>query len=208
MKTCALVGASEFNSDVFLEMDSNGMFDYVIAVDGGLAHLNAIDRKADLAIGDFDSLGYVPRGMRVAQFKCDKDKSDMELALDRAKSMRYESAIVFGGLGGRLDHTIANMQVFAGFSERGLKVSAVGDKESLFFITGPDIFEAPASDTGEVSVFAMNDTCEGVFERGMKWDLDDFTMTNRTSIGLSNTLIGEPVMIGVEKGTIVIIYPL
>lgn len=53
----------------------------------------------------------------------------------------------------------------------------------------------------------MSDVTEGVFERGMKWDLDDVVLTNRESIGLSNELIGEAVMIGVEKGTICVIFP-
>ena len=47
-----------------------------------------------------------------------------------------------------------------------------------------------------------------MFERGLEWELDDVTLTNRTSWGLSNQLIGEAVMIGVERGTIAIFYPL
>ncbi|MCI2241751.1 thiamine diphosphokinase [Adlercreutzia faecimuris] len=207
MATCALVGASEFNAPRFLEMHAEGAFDYVIAVDGGLAHLEEAGVRADLAIGDFDSLGYVPRGLRVARFPVDKDKSDMELALDRALSQCYGEAYVFGALGGRLDHTLANLQLLASFSERGLYVTAVGLDQAVAFVTGPDVFELPAAEEGTVSVFAMNDACTGVFERGLRWSLDDFTMTNRTSRGLSNELQGEAVVIGVEEGTLAVFLP-
>ena len=208
MKTCALVGSSQFNAAHFQELDAAGVFDYVIAVDGGFASLEAIGRKPDMALGDFDSLGYVPKGLRVAQFSSHKDKSDMELALDRARSMHYDEVYVYGGLGRRLDHTLANLQLFALFSEKGLFVTAVDEDTSVVFITGPDTFEMPAIEAGTVSVFSMNDRAEGVFERGLAYELDDAVLTNRTSLGLSNERIGEAVMIGVEKGTIAIFLPL
>ena len=208
MKTCALVGSSQFNAAHFQELDAAGVFDYVIAVDGGCASLEAIGRKPDMALGDFDSLGYVPKGLRVVQFSSHKDKSDMELALDRARSMRYDEVYVYGGLGRRLDHTLANLQLFALYSEKGLFVTAVDEDTSVVFITGPDTFEMPAVEAGTVSVFSMNDRAEGVFERGLAYELDDAVLTNRTSLGLSNELIGEAVMIGVEKGTIAIFLPL
>ena len=208
MSTCALVGASDFNALHFREMADSGAFDYVIAVDGGLAHLEGIGVKPDMAMGDFDSLGYIPKGLRVAQFSRNKDESDMELALRRAKSMRYGDVFVYGGLGGRLDHTMANMQLFSYFSEQGMYVTAIDEASAVTFLTGPDTFELPASEAGTVSVFSMNDKSEGVFERGLKWELDDAALTNRTSLGLSNEFTGEAVMIGVESGTIAIFLPL
>ncbi len=207
-KTCALVGASTFNARQFLSMYEAGAFDHVIAVDGGFSSLEKIGVRPDIVLGDFDSLGYIPRGIRTASFSKDKAQSDMELALKRAKNQRFDSVVVFGALGLRLDHTLANMAVFSKYSELGMKVTAIDEDVALFFLTGPDIFEAPAQETGTVSVFSMSDRCEGVFERGMKWELDDVELTNRESLGLSNELQGEAVMIGVEKGTIVVIYPL
>ncbi len=208
MKTCAIVAASDFNAGQFKEMDTAGMFDIVLAVDAGFAHLEDVGRKPDMVVGDFDSLGYVPRGVRTAKFSTHKDKSDMELALERAKAMKATSIYAFGALGGRLDHTVANMQVLAKASEKGASVCAIGLGEAVFFLTGPDTFEAEAREGGTVSVFALNDKVEGLFERGMEWDLDDVELTNRSSWGLSNELKGEPVMIGVEAGTIAIFYPL
>lgn len=208
MRTCALVGASTFNAEQFIAMHGAGAFDYVIAVDGGFASLEDIGVRPDLVMGDFDSLGYIPQGIRNVRFPAEKDKSDMELALKRAKGQRFERVIVFGALGRRLDHTMANMAVFSKYSELGLKVTAIGEDSAIFFITGPDIFEAPAQESGTVSVFAMSDRTEGVFERGLKWELDDVELTNRESIGLSNELVGEAIMIGVEKGTLAIFFPL
>lgn len=208
MRTCALVGASDFNAEQFALLEEQGVFDYIMAVDAGYAHLEEIGCKPDIAVGDFDSLGYVPKGIRTARFSSHKDMSDMELALKRAKSMRMSVVYVFGALGGRLDHTLANLQLFAKYSEAGISLTVIDMDSAVFFLAGPDTFEADARQSGTVSVFAMNDEVEGLFERGLEWELDDVTLTNRTSLGLSNELIGEPVLIGVEKGTIAIFFPL
>lgn len=207
MASCALVGASEFNAEHFRAMDAQGVFDYVIAVDAGLSHLEGIGRKADLALGDFDSLGYVPKDIRTARFSAKKNKSDMELALERARNMRHDEIFVYGALGGRLDHTLANLHLFAKYSEKGAIVNAIGVNEATTFVTGPDTYEMPAQESGTISVFSLSDEAKGVFERGLAYELDDATLSNRTSLGLSNEFIGEPVLIGVESGTIVVIVP-
>ena len=76
-------------------------------------------------------------------------------------------------------------------------------------LTGPDVFELPEGlDVGTISVFAANDRAVGVIESGMKYPLDDVVLTNRTSLGLSNELQGEPARIGVEEGSLYIFYPL
>lgn len=207
MKACALVGASEFNAEHFQAMDAQNAFNYVIAVDAGLKHLESIGRTPDMALGDFDSLGYVPEGMRVARFSANKSKSDMDLALERARNMRYDEIFIYGALGGRLDHALANLHLFAKYSEKGAIVNAIGVNEAATYVTGPDTYEMPAQESGTISVFSMSDEATGVFERGLAYELDDATLTNRSSLGLSNEFIGEPVLIGVESGTIVVIVP-
>ena len=104
-------GASEFNSEQFSARNGAGAFDAVIAVDGGFASLADVGCAPDLAIGDFDSLGYVPEGVEVLVFPPEKDASDMELALGEAVARGADAVEVYGALGGRLDHTLANLQL-------------------------------------------------------------------------------------------------
>lgn len=210
MTTCALVGSTDFNAEDFLACHAAGAFDCVVAVDGGFAHLEAAGVVPDMAVGDFDSLGYVPRCKRVARFPANKDKSDMELAIEKALRYGHDTLAVYGGIGGRLDHTIANLQLLARFSERGASVTAVADTFAVRLLTGPDVFDVPEGvDAGTVSVFAATDRAEGVIERGMAYSLNDEPLTNRTSRGLSNELVpGQRATVAVEQGTLYIFYPL
>ena len=52
----------------------------------------------------------------------------------------------------------------------------------------------------------MTTESTGVSETGLKYLLDNFTMTNAYPVGVSNEFIGEPAEISVETGTLLIIY--
>ncbi len=209
MGTCALVGAVDFNAEHFKALDAAGAFDMVIAVDAGFASLEAIGREADMAVGDFDSLGYVPKCRRVSRHPVKKDKSDMELAMEKAVFWDNQELYIYGALAKRLDHTLANLQLFARYSEKGIYVTGIGDDFAVRCVTGPDVFELPCTlDAGTVSVFSANDTSYGVIERGLEYTLDDEPLSNRTSLGLSNELIGEAAAVSVEEGTLYVFYPL
>ncbi len=209
MTASALVAAVDFNKQDFLARYEAGLFDQIIAVDKGFEYLDELGIKPDLALGDFDSLGYVPNCKRVSRHPVHKDKSDLELAMERALNGRYEEIYVYGALSGRLDHTVANLQVFARFSEKDIYVTGIGDTFAVRTLTGPDVFELPPDiKQGTVSVFSASDESTGVIESGMVYDFDDEPLTNRSSRGVSNELKGEPATVAVEEGTLYIFYPL
>lgn len=218
MATCALVGASDFNDACFRAEFAAGKFDAVFAVDGGFAALARTGVTPDVAIGDFDSLGFVPEAPEVLEYPVHKDESDMELALMLACERGFAEAQVYGALGGRLDHTLANLALFAAFSEKGLRVTAVDvpEKESaegvlgtaLTFLTGPAKLELQPAPGGKVSVFSMSDACEDVTELGLAYPLDHVTLTNRTSWGLSNEFTESPATVSLAHGTLVVFHPI
>lgn len=209
MTTCALVGATYFNQEDFLNRYQGGQFDCVVAVDAGFAALELAGIVPDMAVGDFDSLGYVPRAKRVSRYPEHKDMSDMEIGFTKAFNFKHDTVYMYGGIGGRLDHTLANLQLIASYSERGMYVTAIADSYAIRAVTGPDAFTLPDDlDLGTVSVFAANDRCEGVIERGLEYSLNDEPLTNRTSLGLSNELTGAEATIAVESGTLYVFYPL
>lgn len=212
LRSCALVGASDFNASEFRARFAAGAFDVVYAVDGGFRWLQQLGVRAHLAVGDFDSLGRMPEGVPVEEYSPLKDASDMELALERAWLDGCRQACIFGGLGRRLDHTIANLQVMARFSEQGMQVEAVHDAYAVRMLTGPAAFQLPVRPWGgTVSVFSMSDCARGVTERGLRYSLDEAPLRSRTSLGLSNELLSqsaEPASVAVEEGTLAIIYPL
>ena len=127
---------------------------------------------------------------------------------EKALYWKQDDLYVYGGLSGRLDHTLANLQLFAKFSERGAYVTGIGEDFAVRALTGPDVYDLPALDEGIVSVIALNDRVEGVIETGLLYSMDDEPLTSRVSRGISNEFIGQPATIGVERGTVLVFHPL
>lgn len=221
MAACALVGAGPFNAECFRARYEAGAFACVVAVDGGFASLEGVGCIPDVAMGDFDSLGYVPQdagaAMEVLEYPTHKDESDMELALRLAQERGFDEVEVYGAIGGRLDHTLANLQLLASFSEAGLHVTAIDLVEAdrpteatgtaLTFLTGPAELTLQPHSGETVSVFSLRDESLDVTETGLVYPLDHVVLTNRTSWGLSNELTNAPATISVASGTLVVFHP-
>ena len=208
MMTCALVATCDFNADHFATCDAAGVFSRVYAADAGYAHLQDIGRVPDVVLGDFDSLGYVPDFPDIEVHPSHKDESDLELAFDRMKADGVNAVYVYGAIGGRLDHTIANLQMAARFAEEGMQVTFIAPDCAIRILVGPGSYELPRLERGTVSVFSATDRSVGVTELGMEYPLEDAVLTNRTTLGLSNEIIGKPVTVSVEKGTLYVFQPL
>lgn len=203
--TMALVAASDFASEHFLRSAKAGIFDSVVAVDGGFRSLESVGYMPTVALGDFDSLGYVPDVRECLTYPTHKDASDLELALGYAKEQGATELYVYGALGGRLDHTIANLQLLARFAESGMDVTVV-DPECLgVYLVGPTKLDLPADATGTISVFSMVHVSKGVTEKGLLYPMEDALLTDRTSWGLSNEFTGQLSSISIEEGTLLVL---
>ena len=208
MTTCALVAAIDFNERHFSDCAKEGKFDAVYAVDAGFALLEQMGFVPDMAVGDFDSLGYVPQSQRVHRFPMHKDKSDLELAFDQLKLDGFDEVVVYGAIGGRLDHTIANLQMACNFAEDGLTVTFIALDCAIRIVVGPSVYHLPNLKSGTVSVFSAVDCAKGVTERGLEYPLENADLTNRTTLGVSNELIGEPASVEASEGTLYVFHPL
>jgi thiamine pyrophosphokinase len=207
----AVIAASEFNKEKFLEMKNANLFEYYVAVDGGYERFVELEMVPDIALGDFDSLGYEPTGIRRSMFPREKDDSDLELTLERLFLDGYRQIYIFGALGGRLDHTLASLRSCAIASRRGCDIEMIGISEHIIFLTGEGYFErndltdctdiSPAT----VSLMPILSPCKGLFIRGLKYESDDAKIDDNGSLCLSNETTDDPILIGLEKGTIAII---
>ena len=177
--------------------------DLVIAADGGYAHLGGI--KPDLVVGDFDSLGYVPAGEQVVRHPAEKDDTDTMLAAKIGIERGYRAFVLLGGVGGRLDHTLANIQTLAFLREHGARAALIGEGETITLLHNESLrFRAELS--GIVSVFSYGAVAYGVYERALAYALTDATLTDTNPLGVSNAFTGAPAEVSVREGRLLVLY--
>ncbi len=197
---CYIIGAGEC-SRLLLQLKDE---DYVIAVDGGYEYSK--EYRMDLVVGDFDSLGYIPNHPNVIKLLPEKDDTDMLVAIKEGLKAGYETFHIYGGLGGRMDHTIANIQHLAYLAERGARGYLYGD-ESVMTVISNGSMSFPADAAGYVSVFAYGEEAKGVDLTGLKYPLKDATLRNGYPLGVSNEFIGKEACVSVKAGKLLIVFP-
>lgn len=201
MGVCYIVGAGDFGDGTIVP----GPEDLVIAGDGGFRHLRDRGIRVDFAIGDFDSLGYRPGIPDVVVLKPEKDDTDMMAAVEEGVRRGYREFKLYGGTGGRISHTIANIQMMTRMAERGLWVELVGFGCRMWVIQNGEI-RFSASETGYLSVFCLGDVAEGVTEQGLRYLLKDYRMVKENPLGISNEFVGVPSRVSVKKGTLLLVW--
>ena len=180
--------------------------DYVIAADRGYDSLMAYGVVPDLAVGDFDSLGYQPDHPNVIQLPVEKDDTDMVYALRKGLELGYRRFVLLGGVGGRLEHTLANLQLLDWLTGQGGQGFLAGEKTVATAIRGPASLTFPAAMSGYLSAFCNSGTAEGVTLENLKFPLEHSTLTSSFPLGVSNQFLGQSARVSVEKGSLLLIW--
>lgn len=209
-KVCVIFGAGEYYAgDPVVPSGA-----YVVAADGGLDHTRELGVAPDVVVGDFDSLeGRRPAaGTHTIALPPLKDDPDMLSALKVGWAAGCREFRVYGGLGGRIDHSISCIQLMALLSHHGASGYLYGDGLIVTAITdGRLSFPAhPVPEDGRmVSVFSHSDVSLGVNEPGLKYELRDGTLTNTVVQGVSNEFRDQvDAAVSVEHGTLIVTFPI
>ena len=178
-------------------------YGFVVACDRGWLHAQRMGIRPGLILGDFDSAP-VPEGdIPVEIHPRQKDDTDTMLAMKKTLAQDCGEITVACAFGGRLDHTLANIQTAAWLAERGMTVRLAGaDAEAAVFPSGTLRF--PRREGRSLSLFSLSDRCEGVRIRGTKYEGQGLTLTNAIPLGVSNVWTTEEAEITVKTGILLV----
>ena len=210
MGKCIVIGAG----DLTVGMVNVGEDDMLIAVDGGLNYCSVLEVEPNLILGDFDSVGQEQKEAllelgkqvpdRVIALKPEKDDTDMLAALKLGLEFGYTSFNIYAATGGRLEHTIANIQCLL-YLKNHDAVGYLMDGNGMIFVMQNEEVRFRNTLEGYLSLFALGKSAKGVTIKGMKYELEQETLTNDYPLGISNEFIGEEALIRVEDGEVVCI---
>lgn len=202
MKTCFIFGA--LPASYTPELPREG--DLVIAADRGYLRLKEKGLTPDILVADFDSMKDDPLFANTVRLNVRKDFTDVAYAVDIGFEKGCTNFVIYGGAGGKLDHSLANVQLCQDILRRGGSAVFYGDEESFTVINASYSFEK--RDAGRLSVFSVSGKCSGVTIRGASYEAEDITLYRNQSptLGVSNAFVGNEVDISVRDGELLIIW--
>ena len=178
---------------------------YSIACDSGYAHAKKEEIRPNLIVGDFDSYkGIIPQGVEVIRTVPEKDDTDTLMGLKEAIARGYKSVMMLGAMGGRIDHTLANLALTAYAEERGVELFIIDRGTQIFAIKNRRC-RIRKSQWRYVSIFSMEKESRGVTLAGLKYPLDDAVLTNSYPVGVSNEFADDVATIEVKDGMLLIV---
>lgn len=201
MKKCVIIGACDCNlskADLNILKES-----VVICADGGYKTTLKYNVKPDFTIGDFDSLGYIPDAENVISHSSIKDDTDTALCVQKALELGCDEFYIFGAVGGRIDHSLANFQLICKIAQDKHKIFLISDDFFITAITNGTLKLKPQA-SGIVSIFCMGQSVCNVSIKGLKYELENSLFPSFTTLGVSNEFVGNGAEISTPNGTVLI----
>ena len=182
-----------------------GKFDKIIVADGALRHIHALGLTPDYIVGDLDSVdrsllaGY--KNAIIEEYPKDKDKTDLQIAAEKALSFLPSNLVFIGIFGGRVDHQLGNLFLLSTFQVDNIRVE---DKNFSCFVMNHTKKLQLSSGSG-FSLIPLTQYVHGVTITGAKWNLSDRTLSIGAPTAICNEFLDGHIEISLKEGSLLVI---
>lgn len=184
--------------------------DDLIAADGGTRHALAMGLRPRVVVGDLDSIEpemlaqLAAEGVELEKHPPAKNKTDLELAIERAHRDGATEIVLLGALGGRLDQSIANVLLLAQ-RDWPARIQLVDANEIATVIHAGECMTLEAATGSTVSLLPLSAEVTGITYMGLLYPLDNATLTLGSTRGVSNEVVSHPATVCIKTGIALVI---
>lgn len=210
MKACILLNGKVDNLNFLKKEIQKEKYDYIICADGGANFLYKLDIAPSYIIGDLDSIDFnvkdyfEKKGVDFKKFPSRKDETDAQLCIHLAKELKVNNVDILGALGGRIDHTIANINLMYYIKNLGINPVLKTEKEYVYIVNNESLcILGNKGDT--ISILPIKDDAKGITLEGLEYPLNNATINFGNPIGISNVMSSNKCRIKVKSGNLLII---
>lgn len=195
------IGSRDFYRNLIIDHD------LIIGADSGADSIRSLGIAPHIVVGDLDSistetLAWVKRNdVVIREFPADKDKTDMELAIEEAVAAGATEITLTGAWGGRVDHSLANIFLLRTALRHGIECCIKEEDGDIFIVDRRTVVSGAPGDT--VSLLAL-EACAGVALDGFKYKVPDGKLSPGSTLGISNILLGKQGKIELQSGLLLI----
>ena len=203
MKRCVIVGGADIHNYGFIR-NKLCADDYVVFCDSGLKHLEQLQIKPNLIVGDFDSHENPHLDAETIVLPCEKDDTDTVYAVKEALSRGFDDFLLIGVVGARLDHTLGNVSILLYLDSLGKKGYIIDDYSEMEVVS-----DEPVSICDQYAFFSLlniTGCAKGITVTGAKYPLDGGDISCEYQYGVSNEVLpGEKAIVSVKCGKLLLI---
>lgn len=180
-----------------------------ICCDGGARHFRNLKIKPDIIIGDMDSIDpdqlamYAALKIKIIKYSSHKDYTDTEIALDYALGLKPRKIYMWCSLGGRIDHTLANIFLLLKRQKKGIEIFLIDEYCEAYVLNKEDSFTNEKGKT--VSLLSLTPSVTGITLSGFAYPLVRASLKLGETRGISNMIKSSRAKIKIEKGKLLVI---
>lgn len=192
--------------------DAIRLDDILIAADGGAVHCRTLGFWPSVVIGDLDSLPDSDRdalnthGIQIIAYPRDKDQTDLELALNYAVQNGADEIVLFGLIGGRLDHTLANLLLLSREEWGTARLMVIDGPDTVYLLRNGDRIIIRGKRGDIISLVPLSPEVTGVTTHGLRWPLKRASLQFGSTLSLSNELADATAQVHIETGKLLLIH--
>ncbi len=204
LKNCAIICGAPGADIEFLRSQLH-KYSYIICADSGYKYAKELNIIPDLIVGDFDSyFGDLP-DTEVIRLNTHKDDTDTIHCCKEAITRDFEDVTLFCALGGRFDHSYANLCSLKYLSDFGVNGRIVSKTETIEYKeVGEYTYKNLKDKTFSVFPFACNEA-NVTYVGKCEYPLKNSYLNTSLAVGVSNVFRDNKVTIKVNQGSVLII---
>ena len=206
MRCVIISGSPETNPDFIKQAVKPD--DYVICADRGYEFASLAGVEPNLIVGDFDSYKEkISASCEIVKLNPRKDDTDTIHSIDLAFEKGFTDFILLGALGGRTDHTFANITSLLYIADKGGRGVLLSEKERIELLNkGEYFYEKYCGKTFSLFPFGCESVC--VSYRGVEYPLERYNLKSSVPLGISNVFTSEKSKIKIYDGNAILIINL
>ena len=175
----------------------------LIGVDHGASVIAQAGLKMKAAIGDFDSVdgnelkAIAQSAETMVKLVPQKDETDTEEAIKYALEQGYEEIVIYGALGGRIDHEMANMYLLM---HRRYPIMFIDDHNRVRVLKRGQY--QVGNEFTYLSFLALEESCISV--NGVAYPMNHRIITLKDIFSISNEITGGNCEIDIHYGRVLV----
>ena len=203
MKRCVIVGGAGINNYDYIR----GRLcadDYIVFCDSGLRHLEPLQVKPSLIVGDFDSHDNPYLDVETIVLPCEKDDTDTVFAVKEAIKRGFDDFLLIGVVGARLDHTLGNVSILLYLDSIGKKGIIIDDYSEMEIVSNEPAYIEDSY--AFFSLLNVSGTAKGITIENAKYLLNNAEITCEYQYGVSNEVLpGKTAKVSILEGKLLLI---